>query len=193
MEINKDIDLPQYFGELEDADRYYGEIMRRKDRWVIKAEPQVTMMIKALFPLTEVSEGGIAHFPVNKRQIPELNWFMMRYPLKIKNIRAWRQDMVEAEEYFKERIKITQNISSEEPSVKFQGHLFDFQKIGLSFLSNNKTCLLADEMGLGKTVEALGYLSKRKFPVIICVPPHLLYQWQDEIKRFLGEKLKFRF
>ena len=187
---NKEIELPQYFDDLKDSERYYGEIIREKDRWVIKAEPQVTLLIKSLFPLTEVSQGGIAHFPVNKRQMADLNWLMMRYPLKIKDIGKWRQDMKKAEDYYKERLRITQNISSEEPSIKFKGHLFEFQKIGLSFISNNKTCLLADEMGLGKTVEALSYLSKRKFPIVIVVPPHLLYQWEEEIKRFLGEDIK---
>lgn len=181
---------PQYFDELRDADRYYGEMIREKDRWIIKAEPQVTMMIKALFPLTEVSEGGIAHFPINKRHLAELNWFMMRYPLKIQNIGAWRLDMKLAKEHYEERLKIIQNTSLEEPSIKFKGHLFEFQKIGLSFLTNNKTCLLADEMGLGKTVEALALVSKRKFPIVIVTPPHLLYQWEAEIKRFLGEEVK---
>ena len=47
METDENIKLPQYFDELKDADRYYGEIIREKDRWVIKAEPQVTMMIKS--------------------------------------------------------------------------------------------------------------------------------------------------
>ena len=60
-------ELPQYFDELKETKKYYGEIIRDKDKWIINAEPYVTEMIKRLFPLTEISVGGMAHFPINKR------------------------------------------------------------------------------------------------------------------------------
>lgn len=186
----EDIKLPQYFQEIEEPEKYYGEITRKEDRWVVNAEPQVTMLIKKLFPLTNISERGIAEFPINKRQLGDLNWLMIRYPLKINNLTLWRRDIESAKEHYKERVRINQNISSREPSTKFKGHLFDFQKLGLSFLENNKKCLLADEMGLGKTVQTLAYLSERKRPIVIVTPPHLLSQWEEEIKTFLGDKVK---
>jgi len=49
--------------------------------------------------------------------------------------------------------------------------------------------ILADEMGLGKTIQALSYLLKEKEkgarePSILVVPTSLVYNWEDEIRRF---------
>jgi len=141
------------------------------------------------FPLAEISQGGIAHFPINKRHIGDLNWLMMRYPLKIKQASLWRVDLNEGLEHYKRREEIKAKISPEDPNITFKGNLFEFQKEGLSFLSHNRRCLLADEMGLGKTVMALAMISKREFPVVIVTPSHLMLQWKDEIERFLGDKV----
>jgi SNF2 family DNA or RNA helicase len=41
-------------------------------------------------------------------------------------------------------------------------------------------------MGLGKTVQALAFLATRKaYPALIVVPPHLVINWQKEIDRFV--------
>lgn len=34
--------LPQYFDDIREPERYFGELIREEKRWVIKAEPQVT-------------------------------------------------------------------------------------------------------------------------------------------------------
>lgn len=182
--------LPQYFDEVQVPKKFFGTLKRKEDRWIVEAEPHVTQLLKRLFPLTQVAEGGVAHFPINKRYIGELNWFMMRYPLNIEQPGLWQKDLDMAKEHYLLREEVKENISKTEPHPKFNGTLFDFQKQGLSFMMNNKRCLLADEMGLGKTIQALALISKSEFPVIIVVPPHLISQWTKEIKKFLGEKVK---
>ncbi|MFP4016648.1 MAG: DEAD/DEAH box helicase, partial [Halanaerobiales bacterium] len=68
----------------------------------------------------------------------------------------------------------------------FIGELKEYQKEGLGYLLHNRRILLADEMGLGKTVQALAFLAEaRSYPAIIVVPPHLITNWESEIKRFL--------
>lgn len=72
------------------------------------------------------------------------------------------------------------------PGLK--GELFEYQKIGVSFLEEkNGRALIADEMGLGKTVQALGWLQLHpEFrPAIIVVPASLKLNWQREAERWM--------
>ena len=51
---------------------------------------------------------------------------------------------------------------------------------------------LADDMGLGKTVQTIGFLAQffeqnpdhKKAPVLIVLPPSLVFNWQEEFARF---------
>ena len=56
--------------------------------------------------------------------------------------------------------------------------------------------ILADEMGLGKSIQAINYIklklkedSNKKF--LIVVPTSLVYNWENEFKKF-GEKIKYQ-
>jgi len=66
--------------------------------------------------------------------------------------------------------------------------LFEFQKLGVSFLEHrNGRALIGDEMGLGKTAQALAYLQlhpeiKR---TIIVVPASLKLNWKKEISMWM--------
>ena len=75
---------------------------------------------------------------------------------------------------------------------KLKAELRPYQKEGIKwikYLYDNKLggCL-ADDMGLGKTVQAIGMLTliypKEKKPTLIVMPRSLLFNWQNEIKRF---------
>ena len=48
--------------------------------------------------------------------------------------------------------------------------------------------ILADDMGLGKTLEALAFLASSDFdkPVLIVCPKSLVYNWRNEIQKWLG-------
>ena len=53
-------------------------------------------------------------------------------------------------------------------------------------------CIIADEMGLGKTLQAIGaasilYREGYVNSILILCPTSLKYQWQREIKKFVGE------
>ncbi len=82
-------------------------------------------------------------------------------------------------------------VSTIEPSG-FQGHLYDYQSIGvkwlISILSEDMGCILADEMGLGKTIQVIALLLIEKlsgrFPSIVIAPATLLENWRREIIKF---------
>ena len=75
------------------------------------------------------------------------------------------------------------------------GELRPYQKMGYSWLVQNIKynfgCILADDMGLGKTIQVLTTILHFKEqnpydnePSLIIVPPTLLSNWENEIKKF---------
>jgi superfamily II DNA or RNA helicase len=77
------------------------------------------------------------------------------------------------------------------PSHHFCGQLYPYQQQGVNWLSflwrSHFHGLLADEMGLGKTVQILAFLSRLEpsHPILIVMPHSLLFNWNNELKRFL--------
>lgn len=73
-------------------------------------------------------------------------------------------------------------------SKQFCGELRPYQQVGLDWLTflykRGFHGILADEMGLGKTVQVLAFLTQIKSALII-VPTSLIFNWKNEIEKFL--------
>lgn len=75
---------------------------------------------------------------------------------------------------------------------KLNAKLRPYQKEGIKWMKylydNNLGGCLADDMGLGKTVQTIGLLTlvypKEKKPALIVMPRSLLFNWQNELRRF---------
>lgn len=73
-----------------------------------------------------------------------------------------------------------------------QGILRDYQKTGFKWLKTLATFglggILADDMGLGKTLQVLSFIlsesSTGKGPALVIAPTSLIYNWQEEAKKF---------
>lgn len=61
--------------------------------------------------------------------------------------------------------------------------LYDFQKIGASFLMTMPGALLADVPGLGKTIQTIA-ACEGAIKVLILCPASLKYGWKDEIEKW---------
>ena len=80
---------------------------------------------------------------------------------------------------------------------KLNATLRDYQKYGYKWLKyltdNNLGACLADDMGLGKTLQAIVLIAKiheeKKKKSMVIMPKSLIYNWENEIKRF-SPKLK---
>ncbi len=162
---------------------------KKRNCWVVKADPSMTEFCKRLFPGTAASKRGEARFTAHRRIVGDLNWLMMRYPLALKpqDAARWQEALADARAYAirREAAKRMPERVSPEPSV-FAGTLTPFQQEGLGFLLRTDRCLLADEMGLGKTVQALAMLAQlTAYPAMVVAPAHLMRNWASEIARFV--------
>lgn len=78
---------------------------------------------------------------------------------------------------------------------KINATLREYQDYGYKWLAylykNDLGGCLADDMGLGKTIQTISLLSfiypKAKKPALIVMPKSLIYNWENEIKRFNPE------
>jgi SNF2 family DNA or RNA helicase len=180
------LELPQ------EPDTYYGTLTAKADsennirEWIIEGDPGVIEFAKRLFPGSKGAGRGNARFPNTKRNAEDLNWLMMRYPLKINDTEAWNQSYRGAVDHALRIRDFNQRPDKILPPAEFKGELAEFQKEGLSYLSVAERALLADEMGLGKTVQALAMIAQKKaYPALIVAPPHLIINWNKEINKFL--------
>lgn len=145
--------LPDYLKLPENTSQKIWGTLKRKDKlWHVEGHPYMVSMAKRLFPGSKGSSRshGTATFPATKRVVGDLNWFMHRFPLDIKDIADWQKELETAQEHFQKQENILKSPTKITPSPKFKGTLLEFQKEGLAFLLHNPRALLADEMGLGK-------------------------------------------
>ena len=169
----------------------YGTLSYHKKRncWIVKADPSVTEFCKRLFPGTGTNRRGEARFAAHRRIVGDLNWLMMRYPLEVKpaDRTRWEAALADARSYTlrREQARLAPEQATPSPAV-FAGTLTPFQQEGLAYLLRTERGLLADEMGLGKTVQALAMLAQLcAYPAMIVAPAHLLRNWEHETGRFI--------
>lgn len=156
--------------------------------WVIRGEPAVVEMAKRLFPGSEGRGQGVAKFPATKRAAGDLNWLMLRFPLRIRAPERWQEARAAAVEHAMVRLYRNRRRERAAPPPGFDGELFVFQEQGLAYLLNNDRCLLADAAGTGKTPTALAWLATlRAYPAVVVVQPHMVAQWTSEAANFVPE------
>ena len=124
-ELPDDLILPPYLRQNgEGGMRTYGELSynRRSRSWVIKGEPAVCQMAKRLFPGCDGKGRGVARFTANRRNTGDLNWLMLRYPLRIRETDAlrWQEALEGAREFARARERARQapqGIATRPPSA----------------------------------------------------------------------------
>ena len=111
-------------------------------------------------------------------------------------------DVKELDEGYREwaeKYRRLQKIEQVNIPGSFRGALRDYQQTGVDWLyflnGVHLGGILADDMGLGKTVQVIALLEKLRaegelnHPALIVVPVTVIFNWENEIKRF-APKLK---
>ena len=82
------------------------------------------------------------------------------------------------------------NVDKYDDSLLENVKLRDYQRFGIQWMESlsqiNLGGILADDMGLGKTLQVIALLTKLELssPALIIVPKTLLYNWEEEFKKF---------
>lgn len=185
------MNVPAYLQVPPEADYLYGTLSfdEKEQAWIIEAEPCVIEMARRLFPACDSCKSynqSSVRFFRNKRTDGDLNWLLLRYPLKISDQDQYRAMHDSIVNHVMHQQDFLVHPKKETPSLIFKGELLEYQKEGLSYLLHNRKTLLADDMGLGKTIIALSFLATvADWPVLIVVPPQIRSGWMSQINNFL--------
>ncbi|MGL5617273.1 MAG: DEAD/DEAH box helicase [Sarcina sp.] len=103
-------------------------------------------------------------------------------------IRKDNLNFIEGKEKIESLNKNLLNDDKKEPK-NLNGKLRNYQLVGYNWmlkLANLKLGgILADDMGLGKTIQTIAFLLEKKYnDVLIITPTALIYNWEEEFKKF---------
>lgn len=155
----------------------YGEISLKGDTWLVRCEPQVRSVLKRHFPKVPQNAADtipISHTPANCR---ELEWFISRYPMKVKPARTLKAS---AAIHRENESRLHQLLAGHvQPlDLALRGEARSYQLVVPQVLAIKDGLLLADDLGIGKTVSAICcVLAPNRLMATVVVPPHLLDHW----------------
>lgn len=173
-------------------DRTYGTLLRVENvdgqvfYIVTKADPYVRELAKRLFP--GCAHGDELRFPAAPRNIENLHWLMLRFPLDFQGgfYKAYREDLDKAIALASRRNK-TIKIEPVVAPPEFKGTPYPYQAEDVASMIAGERVLNANQTGLGKTVEALlAVVTARRYPVLFVVPANVIEQWMEMMEEFLS-------
>ena len=177
-------ELKKVFDAMNDNKKYY----RFKNGSILKLENKKLEEFKSL---TEEMNIDINSIESSKEYtIPKYRALYLD-SLKEKN------DLIETNNLFDDFVSQFKNINSF--NLELDSILREYQKTGVKWLYNIYSCgfgaILADEMGLGKSIQIICFLKQilkknKNFKILITSPTSLIYNWENEFKKF-GPELKY--
>lgn len=165
--------------------------LRHKTQWHIKADPDVMIRLKRIFPRVEpTSRGGIL-LKATTEVARDLEWVLQRWPMTIS--RADREALVVSAEKHRHTERQVQRVlagrllaSPKQASwVHSAVPLRDYQIQARDLVRASGATLIVDELGLGKTATALALLEDPAArPALAVTKTALPGQWLRELHKF---------
>lgn len=177
---------PDYLKEPSLSGHIFGrlEYDEDKDVFVLTGEPLVLQYAKRIFPGARVTRGGGGRleFHRTRREVSDLNWLLMRFPLNIEQCKPIL-DRARDDAVYQVNSRMSGSDKTRvKPPSEFIGKLHPYQEVGTNFLVTNKRCLLSDSMGLGKSWTSLAAAATAgEYPVLVICQTHVQSQWQRMI------------
>ena len=178
--------IPDYLKKPSLEGHVYGSLTYHNKTGMFKlsGEPLLLEYAKRIFPGAQVTRGGggFLEFHNTRREVADLNWLLMRFPVNVKQCKGV---LDEARRSAVEQINRRMSGSDRrrtQPPADFLGKLFPFQESAVTFMTSNRRCVLGDGMGLGKTWSGLAAAATaNEYPVLIVCQTHVQKQWQRMI------------
>jgi len=164
--------------------------------WVIpETEAEDTTGLRALADMmrVELTRGKKNREPMRVSRLQILDWIQLR------RIGVQFDLPEEAEALFQSLLEFDE-LPKFLPSPRLNADLRPYQKEGCAWIdflfAYRFGACLADDMGLGKTVQAIAFIQRHLekkgagrllAPVLIVLPPSLVFNWREEWRRFAGE------
>lgn len=190
LEFNFSIDgidrneLKNIFDALKQKKKYY----RLKKGGFVPLQSSQLQPIADMIDYLNISNSD---FQKDKIIISKYNAAYIDASLKENNI-----TFVERNKKFRELVNSIKDIGEIDYTLptKLDTIMRDYQKFGFKWFKTLFSCgfggILADEMGLGKTLQTIAFIKSEldatepKLPTLVVCPTSLVYNWEDEIKKF---------
>ena len=170
--------------ELEEIYNAY----RKKKNYFLLKDSLILLEPKKMAPLEELIEEVAGKKKLSDVVLP------FYHVMQLEGFRKAGAD-ISLDQYVTDAITEVTDYKSEPITLdnKLENSLRSYQADGVRWLRRLSkygfSGILADDMGLGKTLEVLAFLSSSGFskPVLIVCPKSLVYNWKNEIQKWLGD------
>lgn len=175
--------VPDYLREPSLEGHLYGQLTYDDESSLFRLTGEALLLqyAKRIFPGATVTRGGggCLEFHNTRREVADLNWLLMRFPVNVKQCKGVLDEARdEAVSQINKRITGADRRRTKPPS-DFLGKLHPYQESAVTFMSVNKRCVLGDGMGLGKTWSGLAAAATaNEYPVLVVCQTHVQRQWQ---------------
>jgi len=164
--------------------RTYGTLRLKAGRWELAAEPHVMIAAKRVFAQASGRSYKAIHLSNNFETCRDLEWFLGRFPLEVKDAAALRAGALAHRD---QQTLVHLLLSGQAPLVDVALALppRDYQRTAAQMLMAVRRMILGDDLGVGKTVSAICPLVMGgTTPALIVTATHLVAQWRRELERF---------
>ena len=143
--------VPDYLKEPSLEGHIYGNLTFSTETKLFRltGEPLLLAYAKRIFPGARVTRGGGGYleFHRTRREVADLNWLMMRFPVNIDQCRSVLKSARD-----EAIVQINSRVSGDDrrktkPPADFLGKLYGYQESAVTFLTSNSRCVLGDGMG----------------------------------------------
>jgi SNF2 family DNA or RNA helicase len=156
----------------------------KKNQWEISCEPHVALRLKRVFGKANSRDFGKIYISATVENCRDLEWFIARYPLEIKQADLLAQRASE----HRERQSLVNDLLAQRRQPQdfpLALPLRHYQAEAAEMWLTARGLLLADDVGLGKTAVAIaGFNQPAALPALVVTLTHLPRQWEAECKKF---------
>lgn len=163
----------------------YGDVTLRDGFWWVRCEPHVRARLKRVFPRAPQQAGEFVQLSDTPENARELDWFLQRYPMTIREPKALRASV---KQHRDQELRLAELMAMRAPPLKIEMAKppRDYQTVVPQYLAVKRGLLLGDDVGVGKTVSSFCcMLQPDSLPVVVVMAPHLRRQWRDKLREFV--------